>query len=175
MPGADSRPAGDRTGHRCGYWALSRANVLDVGEGGRPAFLLEDAEGAADPDRPAAHPAKVGGDGEDTVQVNGDRRGRHGHASSLSRNQFLLGLASDTRRPCLSQGGLSRGDCGTPFRPTRLSSRTAESWPGAGLGPFRPLPLPPLWAARVSPRAAGYGRPLRRADLAHSRVRGRRR
>ena len=51
----------------------------------------------------------------------------------------------------------------------------AEFWPGAGLGPLRPLPLPPLWAARVSPRAAGYRRPLRRADLAYSRVRARRR
>ena len=61
----------------------------------------------------------------------------------LAVNHFLLGLASDARRPCLSQGGLSRGDCGTPFRPTRLSSRTAEFGPGAGLGPFRPLPLSP--------------------------------
>ena len=104
---------------------------------------------------------------------------RHQHQHRQAENQFLSGLASDARRPCLSQGGLSRGDCGTPFRPTRLSSRTAEFWPRAGLGPFRPLPLspplPPLWAARVSPRAAGYGRPLRRADLAHSRVRTRRR
>ena len=177
--GAGSRPAGDRTGHRSRCWALSRVNVLDVGEGGRPALLLEDAEGDAGLDCPLAQPPKVVGDGENVVQVNGGRRGRHGAAPFTCPQSFPFGTGLG-RLPSVSVSGRSfAGGLWDAFS-AYLSQQSDRGVLARGrigaFSAFTPFaPLPPLWAARVSPRAAGCGRPLRRADLAHSRVRGRRR
>ena len=127
--------------------ALSRVNVLDVGEGGRPALLLEDAEGDAGLDCPLAPPPKVGGDGENVVQVNGGRRGAAPFSCpqsfpfgtglglppsvSVSGRSFAGGLwdAFSAYPSQQSDGGvLARGRIGafsafTPFAPFRPFGR----------------------------------------------------
>ena len=80
---------------------------------------------------------------------------------SLAHNHFLLGLASDARRPCLSQGVLSRGVVGRLFglpvsAVGRRSFGQGPVWGLFGLYPFRP-PFRPIARPEFRPGRRGAG------------------